>query len=143
MSAKPTEGGAPSKAEHGTPPSALPGISPSRGEISSFNDDLLMIVRRVEALGPFLDTEDGKNLLAGTKRAANILGCRGEEGNPDCRGGRSAAVCARMPKSALRGGESSREGSRPKRFKTKTFPPPCLRLARCVNQLIHSSNVFS
>jgi glycyl-tRNA synthetase beta chain len=32
-----------------------------------------MIVRRVEALGSFLDTEDGKNLLAGTKRAANIL----------------------------------------------------------------------
>jgi glycyl-tRNA synthetase beta chain len=36
-------------------------------------DDLLMIVRRVEALGQFLDTDDGKNLLAGTKRAANIL----------------------------------------------------------------------
>jgi glycyl-tRNA synthetase beta chain len=36
-------------------------------------DDLLMIVHRVEALGKFLDTDDGKNLLAGTKRAANIL----------------------------------------------------------------------
>ncbi|MBJ6124240.1 glycine--tRNA ligase subunit beta [Microvirga splendida] len=36
-------------------------------------DDLLMIVRRVEALGRFLDTEDGKNLLAGYRRAANIL----------------------------------------------------------------------
>ncbi len=36
-------------------------------------DDLLMIVRRVEALGKFLDTDDGKNLLAGYKRAANIL----------------------------------------------------------------------
>jgi len=36
-------------------------------------DDLLTIVRRVEALGKFLDTDDGKNLLAGTKRAANIL----------------------------------------------------------------------
>jgi glycyl-tRNA synthetase beta chain len=36
-------------------------------------DDLLMIVRRVEALGKFLDTDDGKNLLAGTKRANNIL----------------------------------------------------------------------
>jgi glycyl-tRNA synthetase beta chain len=32
-----------------------------------------MIVRRVEALGHFLETEDGKNLLAGVKRAANIL----------------------------------------------------------------------
>ena len=36
-------------------------------------DDLLMIVRRVEALGRFLDTEHGANLLTGTKRAINIL----------------------------------------------------------------------
>ncbi len=36
-------------------------------------DDLLQVVRRVEALGKFLDTEDGKNLLAGVKRASNIL----------------------------------------------------------------------
>ena len=34
---------------------------------------LLLIVRRVEALGKFLDTEDGKNLLAGYKRATNII----------------------------------------------------------------------
>ena len=40
-------------------------------------DDLLMIVRRVEALGRFLDTEDGRSLLAGYRRAANIL--RAEE----------------------------------------------------------------
>jgi glycyl-tRNA synthetase beta chain len=36
-------------------------------------DDLLMIVRRVEALAKFLDTEDGRNLLAGYKRATNII----------------------------------------------------------------------
>src|ERR1700754_4557736 len=36
-------------------------------------DDLLMVVRRVEALGKFPDSDDGKNLLAGTKRASNIL----------------------------------------------------------------------
>jgi len=36
-------------------------------------DDLVLIVRRIEALGKFLDTEDGKSLLAGTKRATNIL----------------------------------------------------------------------
>jgi glycyl-tRNA synthetase beta chain len=40
-------------------------------------DDLLMIVLRVEALGRLLDTEDGKNLLMGYRRAANIL--RAEE----------------------------------------------------------------
>ena len=32
-----------------------------------------MIVRRVEALGKFLDSDDGKNLLAGYKRATNII----------------------------------------------------------------------
>ncbi len=37
------------------------------------DDNLLRIVRRVEALGKFLDTEDGKNLLAGYKRATNII----------------------------------------------------------------------
>jgi glycyl-tRNA synthetase beta chain len=36
-------------------------------------DDLLLIVRRVDALGRLLETEDGKNLLAGYRRAANIL----------------------------------------------------------------------
>ena len=36
-------------------------------------DDLLMIVRRVEALTTFLATEDGANLLAGYKRAARFL----------------------------------------------------------------------
>ncbi|KQT14830.1 glycine--tRNA ligase subunit beta [Methylobacterium sp. Leaf399] len=52
-------------------------------------DDLLMVVRRVEALGRFLDTDDGRNLLAGYKRAANILRIeekkdgRAYEGAPD------------------------------------------------------------
>lgn len=36
-------------------------------------DDLLLIVRRVEALGRFLDSEDGKNLLIGVERALSIL----------------------------------------------------------------------
>jgi glycyl-tRNA synthetase beta chain len=36
-------------------------------------DDLVLIVRRVEALGKFLDTEDGGNLLSGYKRATNII----------------------------------------------------------------------
>ncbi|WP_025029472.1 glycine--tRNA ligase subunit beta [Nitratireductor aquibiodomus] len=41
--------------------------------ISDDADDLLLIVRRVEALSEFLATTDGENLLAGTKRAANIV----------------------------------------------------------------------
>ncbi|PWW01812.1 glycyl-tRNA synthetase beta chain [Hoeflea marina] len=43
-------------------------------------DDLLQIVRRVEALGAFLDTEDGRNLLAGARRAANILAAEEKKG---------------------------------------------------------------
>jgi glycyl-tRNA synthetase beta chain len=35
--------------------------------------DVVLIVRRVEELGKFLDTDDGKNLLAGYKRATNIV----------------------------------------------------------------------
>jgi len=36
-------------------------------------DDLVDITNRVKALGAFLSTDDGANLLAGYKRAANIL----------------------------------------------------------------------
>lgn len=48
--------------------------------ITPESDDLLTIVRRVEALGKFLETDDGKNLLAGTKRAANILAAEEKKG---------------------------------------------------------------
>lgn len=36
-------------------------------------DDLALVVKRVEALSEFLTTDDGANLLAGVKRASNIL----------------------------------------------------------------------
>ncbi|MCE9523423.1 MAG: glycine--tRNA ligase subunit beta, partial [Alphaproteobacteria bacterium] len=36
-------------------------------------DDLVLVVRRVQALQSFLSADDGKNLLAGYKRALNIL----------------------------------------------------------------------
>ena len=36
-------------------------------------DDLALVVRRVQALQGFLGTDDGRNLLAGYKRAVNIL----------------------------------------------------------------------
>ncbi|MBX3529152.1 MAG: glycine--tRNA ligase subunit beta [Rhizobiaceae bacterium] len=48
--------------------------------ISPEADDLLLVVSRVAALGIFLDSEDGKNLLAGTKRAANILAAEEKKG---------------------------------------------------------------
>jgi glycyl-tRNA synthetase beta chain len=42
--------------------------------------NFLAIVRRVEALGALLDTDAGRNLLAGTKRAANILAAEQKKG---------------------------------------------------------------
>jgi glycyl-tRNA synthetase beta chain len=43
-------------------------------------DDLLMVVRRAEALAAFIETEDGKNLLAGTKRATQLLAAEEKKG---------------------------------------------------------------
>lgn len=47
----------------------------ARGE-----DDLVLIVKRVEALAAFLATDDGANLLAGYRRAANILKAEEKKG---------------------------------------------------------------
>jgi glycyl-tRNA synthetase beta chain len=43
-------------------------------------DDLVLIVKRVEALGQFLDTQDGQTLLAGYTRAVNILKAEEKKG---------------------------------------------------------------
>jgi len=56
------------------------------GTKTNIQDDLLLIVRRVEALGKFLDTEDGKNLLAGYKRATNIIRIEEKKDNRDYTG---------------------------------------------------------
>ena len=45
------------------------------------DDDLVRIVRRVEALDGFLSTDDGANLLAGYKRASNILRAEAKKGD--------------------------------------------------------------
>lgn len=52
-------------------------IETRKGSEGLVDDDLVRIVRRVEALAAFLATDDGANLLAGYKRASNIL--RAEE----------------------------------------------------------------
>jgi glycyl-tRNA synthetase beta chain len=44
------------------------------------DDDLVRIVARVEALDGFLTTDDGRNLLAGYKRASNILKAEEKKG---------------------------------------------------------------
>ncbi|MBP0111590.1 MULTISPECIES: glycine--tRNA ligase subunit beta [Bradyrhizobium] len=64
-------------------------------------DDLLMIVRRVEALGKFLDTDDGKNLLAGTKRASNILSIEEKKDKRTFDGAPDAALYSLAEEKAL------------------------------------------
>ncbi len=80
-----TEGaGGGEKVEAATPPTPdVPSDPPHQGEGGhtdhASNDDLLLIIRRVQALGAFLDTKEGQNLLAGTKRATNILAKEGQQ----------------------------------------------------------------
>jgi glycyl-tRNA synthetase beta chain len=64
-------------------------------------DDLLLIVRRVEALGKFLDTDDGKNLLAGVKRASNILRIEEKKDNKSYSGAPDAKRLAEAEEKAL------------------------------------------
>jgi glycyl-tRNA synthetase beta chain len=74
------EGRKPDRASAGQAAPAEVSERSERAAVSGMNDDLLTIVQRVEALGTFLDSEDGKNLLAGTKRAANILSAEEKKG---------------------------------------------------------------
>jgi glycyl-tRNA synthetase beta chain len=64
-------------------------------------DDILMIVRRVEALAAFLATDDGKNLLAGTKRAANILRIEEKKDGRAFDGAPDASLYAQAEEKAL------------------------------------------
>ncbi len=91
-------------------------------------DDLLMVVRRVEALGKFLETDDGKNLLAGTKRASNILSIeekkdkRAFEGARRTRRSTSSTRKRRWPRRSIR----SRARRAPP-WQKRTLPPPWAR----------------
>ncbi|MGD9542857.1 MAG: glycine--tRNA ligase subunit beta [Methylocystis sp.] len=53
------------------------------GEQAPRQDDLLMITHKVEALDKFLATDDGRNLLAGFRRAVNILKIEEKKDGPD------------------------------------------------------------
>ncbi|KQY19928.1 glycine--tRNA ligase subunit beta [Rhizobium sp. Root482] len=54
--------------------------APGEGGGLSANDDLLMVARRVEALTAFITSEEGQNLLAGTKRATQLLAAEEKKG---------------------------------------------------------------
>jgi len=48
--------------------------------LSTDADDLLTVSRKADALQKLIDSEDGKNLLAGYKRAANIIAAENKKG---------------------------------------------------------------
>lgn len=63
--------------------------------------DLVAVVRRVEALGAFIGSEDGKNLLAGYGRAANILKAEEKKSGESFTGVVSASLLALPEEQAL------------------------------------------
>ncbi len=64
-------------------------------------DDLVLVVKRVEALASFLATEDGKALQAGYTRAANILKAEEKKDGKSFDGEVSASLLAEPAEKAL------------------------------------------
>jgi glycyl-tRNA synthetase beta chain len=64
-------------------------------------DDLVLVVKRVEALAGFLGTEDGKALLAGYTRAANILKAEEKKDGRSFDGEPDASLLAEPAETAL------------------------------------------
>jgi glycyl-tRNA synthetase beta chain len=64
-------------------------------------DDLVRLVNRVEALQAFLKSEDGANLLAGYKRAANILKAEEKKDGKTFGGEVSETLLAALPEKNL------------------------------------------
>ena len=86
---------------------------------------LVSIVRRVEALGKFLDTEDGKNLLAGYKRATNILRIEEKKDGRSYSGNRILHSTARTRSGRSPRPSRSRGMRRALQSRARTSKPPC------------------
>ena len=84
-------------------------------------DDLLLIVRRVEALGQFLDSEDGKNLLGGYKRATNIIRIEEKKDNRHYTGTPQAKLYRQPEEKALAGAVEMAETEAGRAVKKEDF----------------------
>jgi glycyl-tRNA synthetase beta chain len=84
-------------------------------------DDLLLIVRRVEALGQFLDSEDGKNLLGGYKRATNIIRIEEKKDNRHYTGAPQAKLYRQPEEKALAGAVEMAETEAGRAVKKEDF----------------------
>jgi glycyl-tRNA synthetase beta chain len=63
--------------------------------------DIVSVIQRVDALGKFLDTEDGKNLLAGYKRATNIIRIEEKKDNREYTGAPDPSLYKQPEEKAL------------------------------------------
>ena len=103
-------------------------------------DDLLLIVRRVEALGKFLDTEDGKNLLAGYKRATNIIRIEEKKDNREYTGAPDPKLYTLGRGKGAGAGDRCRQGrGRRAPSRRRTSRPPCAPWRSCGRMSMPSS----
>ena len=113
-----------------------------RGVRAGRRDDLVRMVARVEALQRFLGTEDGANLLAGYKRAANILQAEEKKDSRSPAGRRCARCRTAGPaeeKAADRGLGRGRARGRSRRWQPRTSPAPWRRWRGCARRWTPSS----
>ena len=105
-------------------------------------DDLVLVVRRVEALAALLATEDGQNLVAGYKRAANILRIEEKrdgvsyDGPPD----ETLYILPEEVALALAITDTKEKATAPSR--RKILLPPCVPWPVCGRMLMPSSTRY-
>ena len=92
-------------------------------------DDLVLIVKRVEALADFLGSEDGANLLAGYKRAANILRAEEKKDKRVFEGGVDAAKLDAKAEKALHAAVVKASDAATKALENEDFAAAMLALA--------------
>jgi glycyl-tRNA synthetase beta chain len=93
-------------------------------------DDLLMIVKRVEALSDFLATDDGQNLLAGVKRASNILRIEEKKDGRDFSGQPDAKLLVKGEEKDLHRAVSAAEANAKKAVAEEDFTAAMRHIAK-------------
>ena len=105
-------------------------------------DDLLMITRKVEALDIFLATDDGRNLLAGYKRASNILKAEEKKDGPDAYAHRHAPNLRIEPQEhKLAAAIARAREETAEHLRRKISPAPCARCRSFVSRSTSSSTM--
>ena len=93
-------------------------------------DDLDLIVKRVEALSDFLATDDGQNLLAGVKRASNILKIEEKKDGREFTGAPEVAQLVKGEEKALHRAISQTEANARKAAEAEDFTAAMSHIAK-------------